>query len=345
MATLGSTYLDLIDFQRASPDGQQIAEVIEVLHNLSPIMQDAVAVEANMGSLHRHMIRTGLPTSAWGRLYKGIPQSKSTYQQVDDTTGFREARSGLDTRLIELQPTKAAQLRLMEANGHLEGMTQDMESSFFYEDTATNPDGFKGIASRYNVIGGGGAGNQVVDAGGAGSDNTSIWGITWGESYTHLIYPSGSKAGVDRQDKGEQRVQDALGNPYYVQEEIFRWHMGVAVNDWRYNFRIANIDVSDLKAGTVPIYNHLRAAYYKLQSRRNRQGGGASNVAPVRQALYMNRDAIAALDAIATNQGSTDNFVRLTRMEVEGKEVMSYRGIPIRETDALLNTEARVVAA
>jgi len=30
-------------------------------------------------------------------------------------------------------------------------------------------------------------------------------------------------------------------------------------------------------------------------------------------------------------------------MEIEGKEVLTYRGIPIRETDALVNTEARVV--
>ncbi len=29
-------------------------------------------------------------------------------------------------------------------------------------------------------------------------------------------------------------------------------------------------------------------------------------------------------------------------MELEGKEVMSYRGIPIRETDALINAEAVV---
>jgi hypothetical protein len=30
-------------------------------------------------------------------------------------------------------------------------------------------------------------------------------------------------------------------------------------------------------------------------------------------------------------------------MEIQGDEVLSYRGIPIRETDALLNTETRVV--
>ncbi len=50
-----------------------------------------------------------------------------------------------------------------------------------------------------------------------------------------------------------------------------------------------------------------------------------------------------ALDKLATNGGTTDNFVRLTRKEIEGEEVLTYRGIPLRESDALLNTEARVV--
>jgi len=50
-----------------------------------------------------------------------------------------------------------------------------------------------------------------------------------------------------------------------------------------------------------------------------------------------------ALDALAHNAGASDNFTRLKPMEIEGKEVLTYRGIPIRETDALLNTEARVV--
>jgi len=60
-------------------------------------------------------------------------------------------------------------------------------------------------------------------------------------------------------------------------------------------------------------------------------------------AIYCNRDVLEALDALATNAGASDSFVRLKPMEIEGKEVMAYRGIPIRESDAVLNTEARVV--
>ena len=89
-----------------------------------------------------------------------------------------------------------------------------------------------------------------------------------------------------------------------------------------------------MEAGSVALYGFLRKAYYKLQSRR---------VAGGKLAIYCNRDVMEALDTLAGNAGASDNFVRLSRKDVEGEEVISYRGIPIRETDALLNTEARVV--
>jgi hypothetical protein len=57
----------------------------------------------------------------------------------------------------------------------------------------------------------------------------------------------------------------------------------------------------------------------------------------------MNRTLLEALDAEGTNARSgVDNFVRLTPMEIQGEEVMTWRGMPIRETDALLNTETLV---
>ena len=329
MATLGSTYLNLIDVLKRQEDGQQIATVIELLKQSNPILDDAMAMECNMGAAHRHTIRTGLPSVAWGMLYKGTPQSKSTTQQVDDTIGFVEAMSAVDTRLLDLSPNPSA-LRLSEATAFLESMNQEVATGVFYHDTATTPEKFKGLSARYATLGGGGAGNQIVDAGGTGSDNSSVWFVTWGDNFTHLLYPKGSKAGVQREDMGKQRVTDDQGNPFYVMEEKFTWHVGMAVRDWRYNARVANIDVSDLRAGSVDIYKFMRKAYYKLQSRRVPGG---------RQAIYCNREILEALDGLATN----DPKVQLRPMEVEGKEVLTYRGIPLRETDALLNAESRVV--
>jgi hypothetical protein len=333
MATLGSTYLSLIDVLKRQENGEQIATIIEMLKQSNGILDDATALECNMGVAHRHTIRTGLPSVSWGMLYKGTPQSKSSTQQVDDTTGFVEAMSAVDTRLLDLTPNAGA-LRLSEATAFLESMNQEMATGMFYHDTATTPEKFKGLSARYSTIGGGGAGNQIVDATGSGSDNTSVWFVTWGDNFTHLLYPKGSQAGVKREDMGKQRVTDADNNPFYVMEEKFTWHIGLAVRDWRYNARIANIDVSDLRAGSVDIYKWMRKAYYKLQSRRVPAG---------RQAIYCNREVLEALDAAGTNSNGSDNFLRLRPMEIEGKEVLTYRGIPIRETDALLNTEARVV--
>lgn len=334
MATLSSTYLNLIDIHQADSN---IGPVINVLKKQNPILDDAVAQECNDGSAHDHSIMTGLPTPAWGRLYQGIPQSKATWQNVKDTTGFLEARSGVDTRAL-LRAKNPAALRLSQAEAHLEGMNQEMASGLFYHDTATTPEKFKGLSARYGVLGGAGAGNQIVDAGGSGSDNTSIWFVTWGDGKTTLLYPEGSKAGVQRQDKGEQRVTDANGDPYFVKEEYFRWDIGVSVEDWRYNSRVANIDVSDMLAGNVDLHAKMIDAYYKLQNTR-------LDGETARGAIYMNRGVLAALDKLSAGIGGTavKTGLMLTPRELEGKQVMTWRGWPIREVDAILNTEARVV--
>lgn len=333
MAVIGSTFVDLIDiYKQQDPDGQQ-AVVIELLAEMNPILDDAIAVECNKGTTHLHTVRTGLPSVSWGMLYQGIDQSKSKTAQVEDTTGFVEGLSTIDERLLELAGGNEGAVRLSEAMSYLEAMNQEVAIKMFYGDTASDPEEFMGLAPRFNSLSAPNGG-QIIDAGGTGSDNSSIWFVTWGERQTCLLYPKGTQAGVKREDMGRQRVQDADGKAYYAKEEKFTWHVGLAVKDWRYVARVANIDMSNVAAGSVKLYDFLRKAYYKLQNRR---------VAGGKLAIYCNRDILEALDALATNAGATDSFVRLKPMEIEGKEVMTYRGIPIREVDALLNTEARVV--
>lgn len=332
MATIGNSFVDLIDVYKLQDGKGQFVAVIEMLMEMNPILDDAIAVECNSGTKHRHTVRTGLPDVTWGKLYQGISNSKGRTAQVDDTTGFVEALSTIDTRLLELSTNEGA-VRLSEAQAFLEAMSNEVASKIFYGNNATDPEQFMGLAPRFNSKTAANGG-QIIDAGGTGSDNTSVWFVTWGDNQCQLLYPKGTSAGVQREDKGEQRVTDADGNAYYAKEEMFSWHVGLAVKDWRYVARIANIDVSDMAAGTVKLYDFMRKAYYKLQNRR---------VAGGKICIYCNRDVLEALDALATNAGASDNFTRLKPMEIEGKEVMTYRGIPIRETDAILNTEARVV--
>lgn len=332
MATLASSFYDLIDHFKRTDSSGQTATIIEMLKETNVILEDALAVECNQGTSHLTTIRTGLPDVTWGKFYKGISQSKSTTAQVTDTTGFAEGLSSVDTRLLKISKKPAA-VRLSEATSFLESISQSVASTLFYGNDANDPEKFLGIAPRFNSTSAANGG-QIVSAGGSGSDNTSVWFVTWGDTKSHLIYPQGTAAGITREDKGEQRTTDSDGAPYFVEEELFTQHVGLSVRDWRSVARIANIDVSNLQAGSVDIYKYMRKAFWKVQ--KHRQPG-------TRMAIYCNSDVLEALDADSTPTTSTSaSFVRLRPMEVDGQEVMSYRGIPVRQCDAILNTESAV---
>lgn len=332
MAVLGNKFIDLRDIYKLQNANGDYVQIIEMLMEQNPILTDAITLECNKGATHTHTIRTGLPGVSWGELYKGIEQSKSSTAQVTDTTGFVEALSTVDVRLLELAKDEG-KVRLSEAMSFLEAMNQEVSRKIFYGNSATDPKEFMGLAPRFSDLSAPN-GNQIIDAGGRNSENTSIWFITWDEQTCHLLYPEGTNAGIDRKDHGRQRVNDNDGNPFYAKEETFRWHVGLTVKDWRYISRIANIDTNSLKTNAVDLYKHMRSAYYKLQNRRAPNGGTL--------AIYCNREVLESLDALATNSGNSDNFTRLKHKEIQGEEVLTYRGIPIRETDSLVNTEETV---
>lgn len=337
MAVIGETYVDLIDALKRSDsdDALQVATIVELLKETNSILDDAQAVPCNLGTRHRTTTRTGLPSTTWGKLYAGIPQSKSSTQQVEDTTGFVESLSTIDKRLLSLYPDEGS-MRMSEGIAFLEALAQEGASTLFYGDVSSDPEKFTGLAPRFSLTSAPNGG-QIVDGSGSSSDNTSIWIVTWSPQTCQMLYPANTVAGIQREDKGEQRVLDGSGNPYYAMEDLYRWHMGLTVRDWRQVVRVANIDVSDLAAGSVDIYGLLRKAFWRLKKHRVTDG---------RIVIYANSNVLEALDAdstpTASSNVSTGTTVRLRPTEVDGFEVMSYRGFPVRQVDAILNTEAAV---
>ena len=333
MALLGQSFPDIIDAVKAGDP--KSGAIIEMLKEKNPIMEDAISQPCSHGSSHKHKVRTGIPEATFGRLYKGTKQGKSTYAQVTDVTGFIEGRSELDKRMMRvgLGADKIAALRMAEANGHIQAISNTHQETVFYGNSETDPDKFDGFSPRFSDKSAKN-GSQIIDAGGTGSDNASIWFIPWGDDYCHLIHPDGANAGIVREDKGEQQVNDADGNPYFALVETFEYHSGVAVKDWRNVACIRNIDVSDALAGNVDLFGLMRKAFHKMENPEDPSA---------RYAVYMNRNMAEVLDMLQTNAGTGDNFVRLKTIEVEGKKVTGYRNMPIRVTQALLNTEAQVV--
>lgn len=334
MAVKGNTYLTLADVYKRSDKDKMVATIIEMLAETNEILQDMIVDECNNGTKHKTTVRTGLPSATWGRLYKGVQPSKSTTKQVEDTTGYVEALSEVDKKLVELSK-RPERLAPVEASAFLEALNQEMAETLFYGDTAVDPDKFMGFAPRFNDLNAE-SGKQIVDAGGTGSDNTSIYIVVWGKRTVHGLYPENVKAGIDREDYGEESKTMEDSSILRVLREKFTWHNGLSVRDYRYVVRIANIDVSDLSEdGTTGanLFRLMVKAYWKLQQRKV-TGGKA--------AIYANSTILEYLDH---QSREANNKVHLRWQEAgpDSEPVLHFRKIPVRECDAILNTEARVV--
>ncbi len=334
-ATLSTSALTLADWaKRLDPDGK-VPTIVELLSQTNEILTDMRFVEGNLPTGHRTTVRTGLPTVYWRLLNQGVMPSKSTTAQVDEQAGMLEAWSEVDKDLALLNGNVSA-FRLSEARAFLESMNQELAQTVFYGNAGLSPEEFTGLSARYSSLSAGNAQN-IVSGGGAGSDNASMWLVVWGENTVHGIFPKGSKAGLIHEDRGEQIIQKADGSRMVALVDRFQWKAGIAVKDWRYAVRIANVDVSDLIAGTgtqaasavTRLLNLLAKAVHRIPA----VGMGVP-------AFYANRTVLEYLDIQARADVSTGGG--LTYENVDGKRVASFRGIPIRTCDGLLETEATV---
>lgn len=326
MAIKSTNALTLADHaKRMDPDGK-IPAIVELLSQTNPILTDMVYVEGNLPTGHRTTIRTGLPAAAWRLLNYGVQPSKSTTAQVTDSCGMLEAYAEVDKALADLNGNTNA-FRLSEDQAFLESMNQQMAETLFYGDTRINPQRFTGLSARYNDLTAKNAQN-IIDAGGTGSNLTSIWLVVWGTNTVHGIFPKGQAAGLSHKDKGEVTLEDAEKGKYEGYRTHYKWDNGLTVRDWRYVVRIANIDTTKLGADDGP--NLATLMVQALHRIPNLQMGNA--------VFYMNRDAAEYLDIQATEKASLAISVK----ETEGVWWTSFRGVPVRTCDALLSTESQV---
>jgi len=331
MATIGNSVLTLNDWaKRLDPNGKTDATV-ELLSETNEVLDDMLWKEGNLPTGERTTIRTGLPTTYWRAINQGIPSSKSTTAQVDESCAMLAAYSEVDADLAELNGN-VNQFRLNEATAFLESMNQEQASTLFYG-SAANPEEFVGLSNRYNDLAANNAQN-IIDAGGTGADNSSIWLVGWGQNSVHGVFPKGSKAGIDHKDKGLVTLETTAGvagDRMEAYRDYWTWKSGLVVKDWRYAVRIANIDISVLIAdndgSTTNILELMLKAIHRLPS--------MSNVKPV---FYANRTITEMLDVQAMNKSN----LQLNAGMEEGKRKVTLRGVPIRTVDALTEAEAQV---
>jgi hypothetical protein len=332
MVALGAELPTLIDIAKSLDPNGLPAKTIELLSKKTEVLEDIPWQEGNLATGHRITQRTSLPTPTTRMFNQGHTRTKSTRAQIDETCAMYSDYSEVDCELIDLNGGGA--FRTSEDAAHVAGFAQQMAFDIFFASLATNPLKFNGFATRYSDVNmgessAGAKDGAVIDGGGTGSANTSVWLIKWGSDTVHGIYPKGMVAGLQTEDKGEQRVTDENGKPFQAFVTYFAWKVGLAVEDWRAVVRIANLDYTALNTGTGA------ADLYKLIGRAADRLDGVDGTAK----LYVNR----AVKSFLREQALSKSASTVTFDTVSGKQVMSVMGIPVRLVDALGIAEARLV--
>ena len=336
MATLGATKVTLADWAKTLDPSGRTAKIVEMLAQTNELFTDMPMVMGNLPTGHRTTIRTGLPTAIFRKLYQGVPTSKSTRAQVTESIGMLETRCEIDKDLAELNGN-TAEFRLGEATPFMEAMAQTAATTVVYGDTDTDPEKFMGLAPRFSSLSAVN-GQNIINGGGSGSDQSSIWLICWGEDTCHGIFPKGSMAGIQHEDLGLADAFDADNNRYRAYMDHWQLKLGMVVRDWRYVVRIANIDMTQLvaEATDADLVKLMIRAMHRLPSQ-----------ALGRCKWYMNRRMLEWLDIQSAGKSASGSVVKTNvvfdnQNAAQGKMVQSFRGVPIGVCDAILNTEAAV---
>lgn len=333
MAVLGANNLTLSDItKRTDPKGRP-SPIAELLDQMNGVLQDVTWFECNDGNEHQTTVRTSLPNSGTRRANEGVAPTKSTTAQAQEVTTIFEDWVTTDEIVAE-KGGNLAENRLKEALPHAEFMGQNFTEKLFFGNHSSEPKDFNGFATRSNSLSGVNAEN-IMDAGGSGSDNSSIYLVGWGNGTVYGVYPEGTNAGIQHTDWGKQVVTDTAGGAgriFAAYREQWQWQAGLSVEDWRYTVRIANIDISDLiskAAGAVDLFDFMIGALHRIPN--------LERVTPV---FYMNRTVmqmlmIQARDDVIAGGG-------LTFENVDGRRIVSFQGAQIKLVDRLTETEAQV---
>lgn len=328
------SYMTMANLAKMLDPNGKVARIIDIMVQRNGTLRTMPFIPSNMQHAHRIYQCVGLPSATWRKFNQGILPSTGAYAQFDEAIGMVASMSVVDVDLVK-SVSNPQELRFQKARTHINSIANEAESTIWYGSRA-NPEEIVGFADRYNTLSASEPVSQnIIDGGGTGSDNTSVWLIAWGEDQVTGVYPKDSSGGIEHIDYSEQLIQDVNGVQGSVMRayvDWFKFHFGLAVSDYRFAVRICNLDVSNMKAmSSAP--NLFDLAEQAL--------GRLPDLPKGQTFWYMHRVTQNYLMRQAREDVKAGGG--LTFDNVEGKTVLSLFGIPIELSDGLLLTEARVV--
>ncbi|MFM6930147.1 MAG: major capsid protein [Bdellovibrio sp.] len=339
MGAKGTQLLTLADVAKTAD--KSIGSVAEVLVQENPMLNDIPYMEMNEGLVHKESIRSALPSVYYRKANQAIPAGKTTIEERTFSATHFESKSQIDAIVAARGGAdRVAFNRWNQAQGHIQAMGLEHANLTIYGSPMASNLKTPGLMDIYSTVSAAEeTSKQIVDAGGTGSDNTSILLVHWGEQSVFGVYPKGTQSGLKRTDRSAKstlvplQMTDVNGNPGTVwgYEEQFEIDHGLVVKDYRQAGRICNIDVSDLKTvSAADLIDLMISLNYKIHNPQNGQG-----------IYYVNRTIEAFLHKQALTKVGQGAGLRFDNYQ--GQKVLMFLDKPVRRSDALLNSEARVV--
>jgi hypothetical protein len=142
------------------------------------------------------------------------------------------------------------------------------------------------------------------------------------------------------QDLGEESVPDSNNNFYQALRSLYQWKNGLAVKDWRYVVRIANINTTDLIGQTGTQASTAATQIINLMSRALDR---IPNLGMGRPVFYANRTVYSMLRVASLNKSNAALSIENALTQFGTPYALTkFLGVPLRKVDQLLTTEAQV---
>lgn len=319
MATLTqNTQLTVAEVvKRKDPRNGNAITMAEELSRKNAILIDAPWIEGNEFLGHKTVRRVSQPAGQRRRINASISTSASTSEVFNDVIYQLADYCVVDKTLAQASGDIAG-FRNQENIGFINGMGITLAYDVFYGNNNTDDTSMHGIAARTNTL----DGKLIVGGGGSGGDTTSIYVVSWDPMYgCKLVYPRGTSAGLTMDDKGLSTEVTSSGRRE-VYTTYYEVMCGLVVPDRRYLGRYANIETS----GTTNTFDEDN-----LITILNQMEGD-------NKVIYCNRTIFTQMDIKAK-----DKINALYGVEnVFGVPTVTFRGIPVRLCEAIVNTEAAV---
>jgi hypothetical protein len=318
MANYTQNDYNLVDVTKMlAPDNTTFLNIVDNIKKDEPIVDDLQWEEGNGITTHVIGQIVGRPEIKESMDNKGYGKGKDEIKNVTEESCEIGSDNEIDVRTLA-RSSNPMLFRAKKDDSHVVSHTEKFVNMIFGGNRKTNPMQINGLYNRpewqgtissnglYQINAGGASGNALYDA----------FLIEHGEEGLKMWYPRGSKTvGVNIEDKGEQRVLDSEGNPFYAHVTHFDWKFGIGIYNPRNIIRVSNIRPDD---STQTLEEVLVRAIGKLKNKGRRAS------------IYLPQPVFDLLDIRAMK-----GLNAIKQEDVFGRKVTTFRGLALRVSDEL----------